>query len=91
MTKQKFIKDMERKGYIYLDLIRLGANGFPDAQFIKNGKSIFVEFKKGKDTLKALQKFRIDQLQEQNFIAFALHEECGLIYPENIYINFDKL
>ena len=91
MTKEKFIKLMKSKGYTYLNIIRLGAAGYPDSQFLKNGKSVFVEFKKDKDTVKPLQKFRIDELSKDNFTAFALHEDDGVVYPENYYINFEKL
>lgn len=74
------INKYTKKGYIVLNLIKLSQNGYPDLICLKNGKAIFIECKEGKDTLKPLQKFRIDQLKEQGFDAFAIHNLKGIIY-----------
>jgi hypothetical protein len=36
--------------------------------------------KKGNDTLKDLQKFRIDELRKKGFQAYCWHEKNGIIY-----------
>jgi len=59
----------------------LGENGFPDLFCFKDGVTIFVESKEEGDTLKPLQKLRIDQLIKQGFDAKCLHATKGQIYP----------
>jgi len=43
--------------------------------------AIFVESKEDGDTLKPLQKLRIDQLIKQGFDAKCIHATKGQIYP----------
>lgn len=74
------IKEWERKGYDVLKNIRLNKSGYPDLQCLKNGKTVWIECKEEKDTLKPLQKLRIDQLRENGFKAFATQKNKGIIY-----------
>jgi len=47
---------------------------------MKEGEiDIWIECKEGSDTLKPLQKFRIDQLRKLGKKAFCLHKEKGII------------
>jgi len=78
----KIIKEYESKGYIVVNLIKTNKNGITDLMCLKNGKSIFIECKERNDTLKPLQKFRIDELIKQGFEAFALQDIKGVIYPK---------
>jgi Holliday junction resolvase-like predicted endonuclease len=81
MTFQsRFIKEKEKEGYLVLKTIRLNKTGFPDIILLKKNICIFVELKEGKDTLKPLQKLRIDELRAQGFDAYCLHETNGKIY-----------
>lgn len=76
------IKAKEKEGYTVIKHIRLNKNGFPDLQCIKLGcVDEWIECKKDGDTLKELQKFRIDQLISLGKIAYCLHEKKGKIYP----------
>ena len=63
-----------------LKTIRLNLNGFPDLICLKEGKATFIELKEGRDTLKPLQRHRIDQLREYGFEAFCLKKDEGKIY-----------
>lgn len=74
------IKEWERKGYTVLKSIRLNKSGFPDLICLKDGSTLWIECKEEKDTLKPLQKLRIDQLRENGFKAFCLQKNKGLIY-----------
>ena len=57
----------------------------PDLFCMKQGEiDTWIECKEGKDTLKELQKFRIDELIKLGKQAFCLHSEKGVVYPENI-------
>ena len=77
------IKAYEAKGYIVLKTIRLNKSGFPDLFILKPGGEIFFEeIKEGKDTLKQLQKYRIDQLNNMGFKATCVHNTKGVIYPK---------
>lgn len=78
--QNKIIKEYERKGYLVLKVIKLSANGYPDLQCLKNGETIWIECKEEKDTLKDLQKLRIDQLIERGFTAFCIQKNKGIIY-----------
>ncbi len=76
----KLIKTYEAEGYTVLKTIRLNKSGFPDLILLKDGIATFIESKQGKDTLKPLQKKRIDELRVKGFNAFCLHDTKGKIY-----------
>lgn len=79
--QNKVKKQMQDQGFTVLKIIKLSDSGYPDLQCLKNGKSIWIECKEKKDTLKPLQKLRIDQLNEQGFEAYCLQDGKGKIYP----------
>tara|TARA_R110000765_G_scaffold53454_2_gene107168 strand:+ start:93 stop:266 length:174 start_codon:yes stop_codon:yes gene_type:complete len=54
----------------------------PDLFLFKAGVTIFIECKELNDTLKPLQKYRIDELIKQGFDAFCLQDKKGIIYPK---------
>ena len=74
-------KEMERKGYDVLNLIKLGVAGYPDLLCLKDGVSIFIECKELNDTLKPLQKYKIDKLIKNGFQAYCTQKSKGIIYP----------
>jgi hypothetical protein len=78
--------------YLVLKTIRLNVNGYPDLIAMKpNEPTIFIEVKEAKDTLKPLQKLRIDQLNKKGFKAFCIQEGKGIIYPNDKideFLNF---
>lgn len=90
--QSKIIKEYENQGYLVLKTIRLNVNGYPDLLAMKpNEPAIFIEIKEAKDTLKPLQKLRIDQLIQKGFVAFCLQDGKGKIYPNgkiNELLNF---
>ncbi len=77
----KVKKKYENEGWIVINTIKLSVSGYPDLFCFKDGKAMFIECKEGADTLKPLQKFRIDELIKQGFEAFCLHDTKGKIYP----------
>ena len=54
----------------------------PDLFLFKDGVTKFIEIKEATDTLKPLQKYRIDELIKQGFEAFCLQDKKGVIYPK---------
>jgi hypothetical protein len=73
---------MEAKGYLVLKIIKLSDSGYPDLLCIKdNEPNIWIECKEKKDTLKPLQKLRIDQLNAIGNVAYCLQDGKGKIYP----------
>lgn len=81
MSYQKeIIKTYEKEGYLVLKTIRLNHSGYPDVIAFKDGKVIFIEVKEETDTLKPLQKKRIDDLKKQGFNAFCVQKNKGIIY-----------
>lgn len=85
--QNKTIKEYESNGWTVLKIIRLSDNGYPDLLCMKkNETDIWIECKEGKDTLKELQKLRIDELNKLGKIAICLHKEKGIIYPFELTI-----
>jgi len=83
--QQKVIKKLKFKGWTALSVVKLSHNGYPDLLAMKNGKVLWIECKEGKDTLKPLQKVRINELRINGFRAYCIHDKKGIIYP-----NFKK-
>jgi Holliday junction resolvase len=79
--QNKIIKEYKAKGWIVIKTIKLSDSGYPDLFLFKDGKAIFIEVKEKTDTLKELQKIRIDQLINKGFDAFCLQDTKGKIYP----------
>ena len=80
-TKVK--KAFQEQGYKVLNDIKLSENGYPDLMVMKAGKTIFIECKEITDTLKPLQKLRIDELIELGFDAVCLKDTKGIIYGKS--------
>ena len=78
--QQELIKEWTKKGYKVLKTIRLNENGFPDLMCLKDGVTIWIESKEENDTLKSLQKKRIDELRLNGFNAFCMKKNKGVIY-----------
>lgn len=78
--QQQLIKDYTAKGYKVLKIIRLNENGYPDLLCLKDGNSLWIESKESNDTLKPLQKKRIDELRKNGFEAFCMQKNKGIIY-----------
>jgi len=78
--QSKIIKEYEGKGYIVWNVIKLSDSGYPDLALFKDGKTIFIECKEGNDTIKPMQKYRIDQLINEGFEAYCL---ISLIYQDS--------
>ena len=79
--QSRFIEKLKKEGWLVVKTIRLSEAGYPDVFAFRDGVSIFRELKVGNDTLKPLQKHRIDQLIKQGFDAKCIHETKGQIYP----------
>jgi hypothetical protein len=83
---------MEAKGYLVLKTIRLNKQGYPDLIALKPSEpTIFIEVKEAKDTLKPLQKLRIDQLNKTGFNAYCLQDGKGKIYPKEYQEEKEQL
>jgi hypothetical protein len=79
---QTKIKNQYTKlGYKVLKIIKLSENGYTDLLALKDGKAIWIEVKEKNDTLKELQRFRIDELRQLGFDAYCLQDGKGKIYP----------
>lgn len=78
--QKTIIKEYEADGYMVINLIRTNCNGICDLLLLKDGVASFCEVKEENDTLKPLQKLRIDQLRANGFKAFAIQKNKGIIY-----------
>lgn len=78
--QERIIREWKDKGYNVIKLIRINKSGYPDLLCLRNGTATFIECKEEKDTLKPLQKKRIDELRQNGFNAFATQNKKGIIY-----------
>jgi len=79
--QNKIIKEYKSKGWKVLNIIKLSDSGYPDLLCMKTGEvDLWIECKENKDTLKELQKYRIDELIELGKKAICLHNINGQIY-----------
>lgn len=77
----KIIKQYESNGWTVLNIIKLSDNGYPDLLCMKENEiDTWIECKEGNDTLKPLQKFRIEQLRKLGKQAICLHETKGILF-----------
>ena len=88
----KVIKKLEEKGYTVLKTIRLNRSGYPDLLAMKKDEpDLWVECKEINDTLKPLQKKRIDELIFLGKKAVCLQDTKGIIYPIGESEQFENL
>jgi Holliday junction resolvase len=78
--QNKIINKLKSKGWTVVSVIRLSQNGYPDILAWKQGKTLWIECKEDNDTLKPLQKLRIDELRKNGFRAYAIQKSKGIIY-----------
>ena len=69
----KIRKWFESNGWIVLKTVALSTAGWPDLIALKDGQSVFVEVKKPGGKITELQEYRIAQLQQTGFKAFAAY------------------
>lgn len=78
---QNKVRDkFKSKGWIVVSVIKLSQNGYPDLLCMKEGKCIWIECKELNDTLKPLQRYRIDELRNNGFRAYCIQKTKGKIY-----------
>jgi hypothetical protein len=80
--QSKIIKQYKKNGWTVLNIIKLSDSGFPDLLCMKQNEiDTWIECKEGNDTIKEMQKYRIDELIKLGKIAFCIHNTKGVIYP----------
>ena len=71
--QNKIIKQYKSNGWTVLKIIKLSDNGYPDLLCMKPGETdTWIECKEENDTLKPLQRYRIEELRKLGKIAFCL-------------------
>ena len=68
--QNKVINDMKLQGFTVVSVVKLSSNGYPDLMCMKDGDVVWIECKESNDTLKPLQKYRIDELRLNGFEAY---------------------
>lgn len=74
-------------GFLAVKTIRLNQSGFPDIIAMRDGYTCWIECKEEKDTIKPIQKLRIDQLLEQNIDAICVQKGKGIIYGKSKHLK----
>lgn len=64
---------LERCGWYVIKLIQTNKNGIPDLMAVRDGRCMFIEVKKEKQTAKPLQNYRIKELLEHGATSFVSH------------------
>jgi Holliday junction resolvase len=68
--QRKIIAFFEKNGFLVVKIIKANINGLPDIILLKNGRSVFIEFKKdAKTKARPLQEYRLEQLRTLGFDA----------------------
>tara|TARA_R110000782_G_scaffold164047_1_gene256049 strand:- start:158 stop:502 length:345 start_codon:yes stop_codon:yes gene_type:complete len=88
----KIKNHFKKEGYTVLNIIKLSDNGYPDLYcFKKDCIDVWIESKEANDTLKELQKERINELNKAGKIAFCLQSGKGIIFgSEELTKYFEK-
>lgn len=80
----KIINQYKKDGWKVLKIIKLSESGYPDLLCCKlNEVDHWIECKEKNDTLKEIQKFKIDELNALGKKAFCIQDTKGIIYPLN--------
>ena len=74
------VSKLKSKGWTVVSVVKLSQNGYPDLLAMKQGKVLWIESKEDNDTLKPLQKYRINELRANGFRAYAIQKGKGIIY-----------
>lgn len=80
--QSKIIKKYEAEGWTVLKVVKLSKDGYPDLYMFRSGQTQWIEVKEKKDTLKPIQKYRIDELNKNLIRAFCLQDGKGIIYGQ---------
>ena len=79
------LKYAKSKGWYVLKIIKCNVNGFPDSVILKDGKTIFVEFKSLIGKQSELQKYQQKQLEAQGFKYYLINNLKN--FQEMLQIN----
>jgi Holliday junction resolvase len=76
--QSNIIKDLEKKGWYVLKVIKCNKNGFPDLVAFNGKETIFIEVKGLKGKQSPLQKYREKELTELGYRYFLTTEKINL-------------
>lgn len=69
-VQTKIKRLLEGAGWKVLKIIQLSENGYPDIMALKDGRAVFIEVKSEGKKPRALQEYRIKELDSYGFKAF---------------------
>jgi Holliday junction resolvase len=72
-VQREIITYLERCGWYVVKLIQTNKNGIPDLMAVRDGRCIFIEVKRAKQTPKPLQMYRINELIQHGATSFVSH------------------
>ena len=72
--KAKAKKLLEQSGWLVVHIIQCNLNGWPDTMILKDGKAIFIEFKRPGKKARALQEYRMKKIREKGFEAMVIDD-----------------
>lgn len=72
----------EKRGWFQVKIQKASINGFPDRLFIRNGETIYVEFKSETGRLRPEQERVIEELREQGAKVYVISslEQASVIF-----------
>lgn len=72
----RIIKELTKSGWMVVKILTCTANGWPDLQAHKEGRTVFIEVKAAAGKVAPLQQYRIDKLIAQGFeVIIARHPD----------------
>jgi hypothetical protein len=63
--QSKYIKKLKEAGWFVTKLMKTSTNGIPDTLCIKNGRVVFVEYKRPGYKTSPLQDYVIDKIRKE--------------------------
>jgi hypothetical protein len=78
LFEKKITERLKKKGWYNIKMGLTNRPGMPDRQYLKNGRSFFIEFKDVDGTLSPLQEYRIKELRAIGFHVLVLHRPAPI-------------
>lgn len=79
--KRRCCAVLTKQGWLICHIIQCSLNGWPDTMALKNGRIIFIEFKRPGMKPRDLQQYRIDKLRDKGFVTVLITAE-NQVYEE---------
>ena len=78
--KRECKKDLEKWGWMVIHLIQTNRNGIPDTLILRNGRCVFIEFKRPTKEPRELQEYRISKIRKQGIEVYVVKDQNDIAH-----------